>query len=291
VASQPQVALVTGASRGAGKGIALALGAAGMTVYVTGRSTHASLGRLKDTPLPGTIHETAQEISSLGGRGIALACDHADDAQVRRVFAQLESESGGLDILVNNAASIHDALIDPGGFWEKPLGLADILDVGLRSAYVASYYAAPLMVRARRGLIAFTSSFGASCYMHGPAYGAQKVGLDKFAADMAVDLAPHGVAALSLWLGPQLTERTRAAGHSRPEQYQAFLQQAETPQFNGRVIHALACDPQLLSLSGQTLISAEVAARYGITEAGGRAPPSYREMLGAPRAPHPAKVM
>ena len=291
MASQPQVALVTGASRGAGKGIALALGAAGMTVYVTGRSTHASLGRLKDTPLPGTIHETAQEISSLGGRGIALACDHADDAQVRRVFAQLESESGGLDILVNNAASIHDALIDPGGFWEKPLGLADILDVGLRSAYVASYYAAPLMVRARRGLIAFTSSFGASCYMHGPAYGAQKVGLDKFAADMAVDLAPHGVAALSLWLGPQLTERTRAAGRSRPEQYEAFLQQAETPQFNGRVIHALACDPQLLSLSGQTLISAEVAGRYGITEAGGRAPPSYREMLGGPRAPHPAKVM
>jgi NAD(P)-dependent dehydrogenase (short-subunit alcohol dehydrogenase family) len=288
---QPRVALVTGASRGAGKGIALALGAAGMTVYVTGRSITRSLGRLKDVPLPGTIVETAAQITALGGTGIALGCDHRDDAAVEAALARVSEESGRLDILVNNAASIHDALIDPGGFWEKPLELADILDVGLRSAYVASYFAAPLMVRARRGLIAFVSSFGSSCYMHGPAYGAQKAGVDKFAADMAVDLAPHGVATLSLWLGPQLTERTAAAGRSRPEQYAAFLQQAETPQFNGRIIHALARDPGLMSLSGQTLISAEVAHRYGITEEGGREPPSYREMLGEPRRPHPAKVM
>ncbi|HUL19112.1 MAG TPA: SDR family NAD(P)-dependent oxidoreductase [Steroidobacteraceae bacterium] len=288
---QPRVALVTGASRGAGKGIALALGAAGMTVYVTGRSVTRSLGRLKDVPLPGTILETAAQITSLGGTGIALSCDHRDDAAVEAAVARVAQESGMLDILVNNAASIHDALIDPGGFWEKPLELADILDVGLRSAYVASYFAAPLMVRARRGLIAFVSSFGSSCYMHGPAYGAQKAGVDKFAADMAVDLAPYGVATASLWLGPQLTERTAAAGRSRPEQYAAFLQQAETPQFNGRIIHALARDPELMSLSGQTLISAEVAHRYGITEEGGREPPSYRQMLGEPRQPHPAKVM
>jgi NAD(P)-dependent dehydrogenase (short-subunit alcohol dehydrogenase family) len=289
--SMPKVAVVTGASRGAGKGIALALGAAGMTVYVTGRSTTTSLGRLKDTALPGTILETAAEITALGGTGIAIACDHRDDAAVQATFGQVAEESGRLDILVNNATSIHDALIDPGGFWEKPLEVADILDVGLRSAYVASYFGAPLMVRARHGLMVFTSSFGASCYMHGPAYGAQKVGVDKFAADMAVDLAPYGVAAISLWLGPQLTERTAAAGRSRPQQYEAFLRQGETPQFNGRIIHALARDPDLMSLSGQTLISAEVASRYGITEAGGRAPPSYREMLGAPRVPHPAKVM
>ena len=288
--TEPKVAVVTGASRGAGKGIALALGATGMTVYVTGRSTSVSLGRLRDTLLPGTILETAAQITALGGRGVAVACDHRDDAAVQAAFERVASESGRLDILVNNAASIHDALIEPGAFWEKPLELADILDVGLRSAYVASYFAAPLMVRAQRGLIAFTSSFGASCYMHGPAYGAQKVGVDKFAADMAVELAPHGVAAVSLWLGPQLTERTAAAARSRPEQYAEFLRQGETPQFNGRIIHALASDPGLMSLSGQTLISAEVAHRYGITEEGGRAPPSYRELLGEPRRPHPAKV-
>ncbi len=289
--AEPKVAVVTGASRGAGKGIALALGATGMTVYVTGRSTSVSLGRLRDTVLPGTILETAAQITALGGRGVAVACDHRDDATVQAAFERVASESGRLDILVNNAASIHDALIEPGAFWEKPLELADILDVGLRSAYVASYFAAPLMVRAQRGLIAFTSSFGASCYMHGPAYGAQKVGVDKFAADMAVELAPHGVAAVSLWLGPQLTERTAAAARSRPEQYAEFLRQGETPQFNGRIIYALARDPALQSLSGQTLISAEVARRYGITEEGGREPPSYRELLGSPRVPHPAKVM
>jgi NAD(P)-dependent dehydrogenase (short-subunit alcohol dehydrogenase family) len=262
-----------------------------MTVYVTGRSVIASLGRLKDTALPGTLVETVAEIDRLGGRGIAVACDHCDDEQVKAVFEQIERQSARLDILVNNATSIHDNLIDPGGFWEKPLALAEILDVGLRSAYVASYYAAPLMVRRRSGLITSISSFGASCYMHGPAYGAQKSGLDKFAADMGVDLESHGVAAVSLWLGPQVTERTFAAMKERPDQYGAFLQQAETPQFNGRVIHALASDPQVMRFNGKTLITAEIAREYGITEEGGRQPPSYREMLGAPRDPHPARVM
>src|SRR5688572_7963512 len=289
--ARPRVAVVTGASRGAGKGIALALGAAGMTVYVTGRSTTASLGRLKGVPLPGTVYETAQAIDALGGNGIAVPCDHSDDTAVRNLFERVTAESGALDILVNNAAFIHDSLIDPGGFWEKPLELAGILDVGLRSAYVASYYAAPLMVRAGKGLIAFTSSFGGNCYMHGPAYGAQKAGVDKFAADMAIDLADHGVAAVSLWLGPQLTERTRVARSARPGQYEEFMKQGETPEFTGRVIRALASDADLMSLSGQTLIIAELARRYDIAEADGRVPPSYREMLGSPRVPNPAKVM
>ena len=289
--SPPRVAVVTGASRGAGKGIALALGAAGMTVYVTGRSTTESQGRLKGEVLPGTVYETAKRIDALGGRGIAVPCDHRNDVAVRELFEQVKTQCGALDILVNNAAAIHDALIDPGGFWEKPLELVNILDVGLRSAYVASYYAAPLMVKAGRGLIAFTSSFGSSCYMHGPAYGAQKVGVDKFAADMAVDLAPYGVAAVSLWLGPQITERSRVALRLRPDQYEQFMEQGETPEFNGRVIYALANDPKLMSLTGQTLITAEIAPSYGIEESGGRKPPSYREMLGSPRIPHPAKVM
>ena len=286
----PEVAVVTGASRGAGKGIALGLGAKGMTVYVTGRSTTSSLGSARGTALPGTIGETAAEISKLGGRGIAVACDHGKDADVAALFEQVQRESGRLDVLVNNATFIHDALIDPGAFWTKPLELVSILDVGLRSAYVASYHAAPMMVRQGSGLITFVSSYGGVCYMHGPAYGAHKAGLDKFAADMAVDLREHGVAAVSLWLGPQKTERTAVAVRERPEQYTEFMKVAETPRFNGEVIHALAHDPKLMEVSGQTLITAELAQRYGIKDEGDREPPSYRAMLGEPRIPHPARV-
>ncbi len=286
----PQVALVTGASRGVGKGIALALGEAGMTVYVSGRSTTSSLGRLKETPLPGTIYETAAAIESLGGRAVAIPCDHADDEQVAALFASIASRAGRLDVLVNNATFIHDSLIDPGAFWEKPLELVRILDVGLRSAYVASYHAAPLMVRQGRGLVVFTSSFGSSCYMHGPAYGAQKAGLDKLAADMGVDFEPHGVAAVSLWLGPQSTERTAAAMQARPDQYSQLLLNAETTRFTGRVIHALAADSQVMRYNGQALITAELAREYGLTDQGGRQPPSFRDMLGSQRIPHPARV-
>jgi NAD(P)-dependent dehydrogenase (short-subunit alcohol dehydrogenase family) len=286
-----QVAVVTGASRGVGKGIAIALGAAGMTVYLSGRSATRSNSQLRGKPLPGSLAETAEAVTRAGGKGIAVPCDHRDDEQVHELFARVEREQGRLDLLVNNAAFLHENLIDPGPFWEKPLELVDILDVGLRSAYVASYHAAKLLVRNGHGLIAFVSSFGAGCYMHGPAYGAQKSGCDKFAADMAIDLENTGVAAVSLWLGPQRTERTAIAGAERADQYEAFMAMAETPEFNGRVIHALLNDPNLQALSGQTLITAEVAQGYGITEAEGRQPPSYREMLGAPRAQHPARVI
>lgn len=290
-ANTPQIALVTGASRGVGKGIAIALGAAGMTVYLSGRSATESASHLRGQLLPGSLAETAEAVNRAGGQGVAVPCDHRDDAQVRELFARIEREQGRLDLLVNNAALLHENLIDPGPFWEKPLELLDILDVGLRSAYVASYHAAPLLLKNGRGLIAFVSSYGAGCYMHGPAYGAQKAGVDKFAADMAVDFEGTGVAAVSLWLGPQRTERTAIAGAARADQYEAFLAVAETPEFNGRVIHALLQDPQLQTLSGQTLVTAELAQGYGIREAEGRQPPSYREMLGEPRMQHPARVI
>ena len=285
------VALVTGATRGAGKGIAIGLASKGMTVYVTGRSKSKATATLKGEVLRGTLDDTVAAIDAAGGKGIGITCDHADDAATRAVIEQIETEQGRLDILVNNAAAIHDNLIDPGGFWEKPLELVDILEVGLRSSYVASYYAAPIMIRQGSGLITFTSSFGSACYMHGPAYGAQKVGYDKLAADMAVDFEDTGVAAVSLWLGPLLTERTEVVLRHRGEQYDDFMAMAETPEFNGRVIHALASDPALMEKSGQTLVTAELAIEYGLTDEGGKQPPSYREMLGDPRIPHPARVV
>lgn len=281
----PLVAVVTGASRGAGKGIALALGAAGATVYVTGRTELNG-----SAALPGTIHATAGEIDALGGKGIAVACDHRDDEQVRMLFERVQQESGRLDILVNNATFLHDELILTGGFWEKPLDLVNILDVGLRSAYVASWFAAPLMVANRQGLIVFTSSFGASCYMHGPAYGAQKSGIDKFAKDMAVDLRPHNVAALSIWMGPLRTERTKRVWEQHPEKYSHFAPIAESPEFTGKVIHTLYNDPRLMDKSGLVLVGAEVAQEYGVLDDNGKQPPSYRELLGGPVQAHPAIV-
>ncbi|AHE54246.1 SDR family NAD(P)-dependent oxidoreductase [Sphingomonas sanxanigenens] len=280
-----KVAVVTGASRGAGAGIARALGAAGYAVYVTGRTTVEG-----SAPLPGTIGGTARAIDEAGGRGIAVAVDHRDDSAVKALFGQIERDEGRLDILVNNAAIIDDALIQPGGFWERPLSLVDILDVGLRSGYVASFHAAPLMIRTGGGLIAFTSSFGSACYMHGPAYGAQKAGVDKFAADMGVDLKEADVAAVSIWMGPLKTERTDKAIAERPDQYEAIMANAETPEFTGRVIAAIHADPDRMALTGQTLIGAEMGERYGIVDAGDKQPPSFRAMLGEPRIPHPAIV-
>jgi len=280
-----KVAVVTGGSRGAGRGIAIALGAHGYRVYVTGRTREEGAA-----PLPGTIYATAGEVSAAGGEGIAVHVDHSVDADVEALFQRVADECGRLDVLVNNAAFLHDELTRPEPFWKKPLELVDILDVGLRSHYVASWYAAPLMVAAGQGLIVFTSSFGSACYMHGPAYGAQKVGVDKFAADMAVDLREYGVSAASIWMGPLLTERLRRSVELFPEQYAEFAKNAETPEFTGHLIAALHDDPALDELSGQTLIGAELAHRYGITDAGGKQPASYRDMLGEPRIPHPAIV-
>lgn len=288
--SSKGIAVVTGASRGVGRGIAVALGAAGMTVYVTGRSATKSNAQLRDQPLSGTLAETAEAINQAGGIGIAVACDHADDNQVQELFAQVEREHGHLDLLVNNAAFLPENLIDSGPFWSKPLEMASMLNVGLRSSYIASYYAAPLLLKAQRSLIAFTSSYGADCYMHGPAYGVQKAGTDKMAYDMAVDFDGTPVATVSLWLGPQKTERSAIAAVERADTYEAIMANAETPEFNGRVILALLNDPKLAQLSGQTLITAELAATYGVTDNEDRKPPSYRDMLGSPRKYHPARV-
>jgi NAD(P)-dependent dehydrogenase (short-subunit alcohol dehydrogenase family) len=281
-----RVAVVTGASRGAGRGIAIALGEHGYTVYVTGRTRQEG-----EAALPGTIYETADAVTAAGGKGIAVRVDHANDDEIKALIAQVEKEQGRLDILVNNVAHIGDELIQPGGFWEKTLDLVNILDVGLRSQYIACYYAAPIMVRQRQGLIVFTSSFGSVCYMHGPAYGAQKAGVDKFAADMAVDLKDHNVAAVSIWMGMLLTERSKKAIKEHPETYGQLAEMAETPDYTGHIIAAMADDPDIMSLTGQTVIGAEIAPdRYGLTDAGGKKPISHRPFLGDPRVAHPAII-
>ena len=257
-----RVAVVTGASRGAGRGISAALADDGWRVYATGRTIAE--------PPPG---------------GVAVRVDHRDDDAVAALFTRIADESGRLDLLVNNAAVIDDQLVNPKPFWEKPLGLGDVLDVGLRSSYVASYYAAPLLVRQGRGLIVFTSSPGSVCYMHGPAYGAQKAGIDKMAADMAVDFRGSGVSTVSIWMGILLTEKLRRAFDGHPEALARTAEHAETPEFTGHLINALYHDPKLEDLSGHTVIGAELSERYGITDEGGRRPPSHREMMGAPRSP------
>lgn len=288
----PKIAIVTGASRGAGKGIAIGLGEKGMTVYVTGRTKTVGVAKGWDgTPLPGTVEETARAVTDAGGKGIAVICDSGDDAQVEKLFAQVMEEQGRIDILVNNAAYIHHQLIEQKPFWDKELDAQYILDVGLRSAYVASWHAAKIMAKQKSGLIAFGSSFGASCYMHGPAYGAQKAGLDKLAHDMAVDLMPFDVQAVSIWMGPLLTERAMIAAEVHPEQYTEFMQTAETPNFTGHILYAIATDPKASEISGHTLVGAEVAKdRYQLKDRGDKQPPSYREMLGSPNDPNSARV-
>lgn len=269
------VAVVTGASRGAGAGIAHALGSHGCTVYVSGRTRDGSVA-----PRAGTIDQTAAQVNAAGGRGIAVEVDHGDDDQVKALFEQIGRDHGRVDILVNNAAIIRDEMMGRTKFWEEPLNVIDTLDVGLRSSYVATFYAAPLMLAQRKGLVAFSSSSGAAHYAFGPAYGVPKAGTDKMAADMAFDLREFDVAAISIWMGSLLTDRVRAIIAAKPEKFGHILDSAETPELTGHVIWALYNDPDLMELSGQTLIGAELAVKYGIVDEVGRQPPSYRDMFG-----------
>jgi NAD(P)-dependent dehydrogenase (short-subunit alcohol dehydrogenase family) len=281
------VAVVTGASRGAGRGIAQTLGQHGATVYVTGRSTSST-----DSPYGGTVGDTASLVDEAGGHGIAVAVDHADDHAVAELFVQVQRDHGRLDILVNNAANAAEGTAQAGGlsekrFWEKPLKAADLITVGLRSHYVASFHAAPLLIANGHGLIVNTGHYGAVAYYHGPAYGAQKAGADKMAADMAKELRPYNVAAVSIWMGPLDTERARAQISSLPPDLRP-TQKRESPQFTGRVIAALYRSSDLMALSGRALIGAELGAYFGVTDVAGTMPRSLRYQLGGPPEPHPS---
>ena len=272
-----RIVLVTGASRGAGRGIALALGKTGATVYLTGRPENNS-----NTNLSGTLSETAQQVTNAGGHGIPLYCDHSSDEQTGSVLGEIKKEHGRLDVLVNNVTDIDDAITDRGPFWEKPISLCNLLSVGLRSHYVTTWHAAPLLIAEGGGLVVNTSSFGGRIYMHGPAYGAGKAGVDKMAHDMAVDFKPFQVAVISLWMGLLLTERTKRVLDGDQDRYKDLLDSAETPEFTGHIINALADDKNLHNLSGKVLIGAELAKQYSIVDINGREPPSHRAMFGNP---------
>jgi NAD(P)-dependent dehydrogenase (short-subunit alcohol dehydrogenase family) len=226
------------------------------------------------------VTQTANEVTELGGKGIGVALDHHDDAAVEALFARVKDEQGRLDILVNNAFFVPDALLLGVPFWEMPISLwDDMTAVGVRSSYVASVYAAPLMVGQRSGLIVNTSSPGGGHYTLTPTYGVGKVAVDRMAFDMAHELRQHNVAAVSIWLGLISTERTEVAAKTF-EQFD--ISTAESPRFVGRGVAALAADPDIMSLSGEVMYSAELPERYGFTDLDGSLPPKLRSTWGDP---------
>lgn len=265
------IAIVTGGSRGLGRGIARALGGKGMTVYLTGRDEAALI-------------EAAAEVDAAGGEGIAVKCDHSKDAEVEALFERVRREAGRLDLLVNNAAAVFaQELSTPGPFWEKDIKLAEMIDVGLRSNYIASYYAAPLMIESGASLIANISFYGAASYFHGPAYGAAKAGTDKMVHDMAIDFAETPVSIVSIWPGYVLSDMIKALPEEhKSEQLKAMLPQFETPEFTGLVIAALLADPELKTQSGKALIGARLGELYGIRDLDGKQPRDWSAMHGEP---------
>jgi NAD(P)-dependent dehydrogenase (short-subunit alcohol dehydrogenase family) len=266
------VAVVTGASRGTGRGIALALGAEGATVYVTGRSTRAGA---RTEGLPGTVEDTAEEVTARGGRGVAVRCDHTADADVEALFARVGAEGGRLDLLVNNAwggYEQHDVARFAAPFWEQPPRHWDgMFTAGVRAAITASRLAAPLMLPRRSGLIVHTVAWAFDAYLGNLYYDAAKATLIRLASGMARELRPHKVAVVALTPGFVRTERVLAAHAAHPFD----LSGTESPEYLGRAVAALAADANVLAKSGQLLTAGDLAREYGFTDVDGRQPPPF----------------
>jgi NAD(P)-dependent dehydrogenase (short-subunit alcohol dehydrogenase family) len=283
------VAVVTGASRGAGRGIAVELGAAGATVYVTGRSTRAQpaagyeslLALSKMAAVPGSIDETAEEVTRLGGRGIAVRCDHTQEAQVAALFEQVQREQGRLDVLVNNAWGGHETFdgVFNAPFWAHPLAHWDsMIDRGVRNHLVASRCAAPIMVRQQHGLIVTTTFWDRDRYLQGNLfYDLAKAAMTRLAFGMAQELRAHGVASVAVSPGWMRTEFI-LLGHQTDEahwQERPALARTESPRYLGRAVAALAGDPQIMTKSGSVLRVADLACEYGFTDIDGRQVPAF----------------
>lgn len=253
-AGKQPIALVTGASRGVGRGVAVALVEAGFCVYATGRSIAAA-------DLPDAVRR--------------LPCDHLRDEQTGRIFQTIEANGAGLDLLANCAWGGYERMVEngtftwPAPFWEQPMHRwTSMLDAGVRAAFVCSAHAARLMVPRRAGLIVNISFWAAQKRIGNTLYGISKAATDKFTSDAAAELAPFGVTAVALYPGLVRTEAVLAAAASG-----AFdLANSESPEFIGRVIAALHRDPGLLRRTGQALVAASIATELGVMDIDGNSP-------------------
>ncbi len=273
-----KIAVVTGASRGAGRGIALVLGEAGATVYVSGRSVRESSSRPE---LPGTtIDETAEMVTARGGLGIPVRCDHTVDEEVESLFSRVEAEQGKLDILVNNVWGGYekepDGLI-PGPFWDQPLWHWDAMFVaGVRAHYSASRLAARIMLPQKQGLIINTTFYDRGKYFQPLSYFLAKNTINQMVYGMGLELRKHNITAIALSPGWMRTEAVLAAiapgGEPSPDDYK----QTESVEYIGRAVVALASDPQVINKSGQTWTVGDLAKEYDFTDVDGRQVPPFR---------------
>ena len=248
-------AIVTGASRGVGKGVAISLAGSGFQVYATGRSIESS-------DLPPDI--------------VRVRCDHLRDNDTEALFRRVANESGELDLLVNCAWGGYERMVEDGNFtwtlpfWQQPMHRwTSMIDAGVRASYVASAHAARWMVPKRRGLIVNISFWPAQKYIGNVIYGMAKAATDKLTHDTAVELRPHDVAAISLYPGMVRTEAVLAAAR----QGWLDISNSESPEFIGLVISALTRDANLMARSGSVLVAAALAAEYGIADLDGKHPP------------------
>ena len=265
-----KVALVTGASRGIGKGIAIALTKSGATVYITGRTEQ---NEHKTTKLSGSIYQTRDEITSLGGKCIAIRCDHTIDEEVVDVFDQIFKRHNKLDILVNSVWGGYEYFNDgtkfwlERGFWESPISRWDkMFSSGVRAAYFASAQAAKIMVKQQSGIIFNLSFWAAERSDKGVAYCTSKAATNKMTEAMAYELHPFNIPVICLYPGIVRTE----AVMQNKEHFD--LSNSESPEFIGRVIAKMASDPKAIEKTGKILIAAKEAMKYGISDVNGKQP-------------------
>jgi NAD(P)-dependent dehydrogenase (short-subunit alcohol dehydrogenase family) len=272
-----KVAVVTGASRGAGRAIAAVLGEAGATVYVTGRSVR---GGAAVDGLPGTIEDAAEEVTARGGKGIAVRCDHTVDADVEALVARVRAEAGSIDLLVNNAWGGYEQ--QPMGlprvpFWEQPRVQWETMFVaGVRANLLMSQLAAPLMIGRVGGLMVCTVAWAYDEYLGNLCYDVSKAAVVRMVRGMAHELRPHGVAAVALAPGFMRTERVMAAHVAHPFD----LGWTESPEYLGRAVRALAEDPGVMRRSGEVFTVGDLAREYGFTDVDGRQPAGFRMPKG-----------